>query len=482
VANSVQSWAAVGLAILVPGLLARQALLGYRPDTPLLGERFVIGVGLGFVCMILLMLGLSYLPGDLTFTQVAGGVNGLILLLLLGNLRQQRRLPAPSPSLPTSPFSGGMIALAVLLLGAAYLRFTHIGYSELHGDEALVALRANDVIQGWERALFIHKKGPGEILTGAAFYLLTGELTEYAAHLPFAFAGWTGVLATYLLGRRWFGPVAGWWAGAMVAVDGYLMAFGRMLQYQSLIFLLTVLTVLVMQRAVDRYRSAGRYLLVAALLLATGLLYHYEAVIATIPALWLLVVLWQYQGGSALAATGRVLGRLLLPAVVGSAILAAFYVPFVLDPEFFRDTYYYIFDYRLAGHTIPEGLAVIAGRSTLYSSSYYFWILVALTLAGLLAVYRRYLSRGVAAVFSLVLAGVITAMVVAPVAYVDLPLRLAPLLVALLLTPAWFAFRIAEPERTAWLWFGATIIGVLFFVRKPGTHVYVFFIPWALVS
>ena len=74
--------------------------------------------------------------------------------------------------------------------------------------------------------------------------MLTGHLTEYAAHLPFALASWTGVLAVYTVGRRWFGPVAGWWAGAMVAVDGYLMAFGRMLQYQSIVFLMVVVTCL----------------------------------------------------------------------------------------------------------------------------------------------------------------------------------------------------------------------------------------------
>ncbi len=482
VANALQSWAALGLAVLVPGLLLMRALLGYQVDTPLLGERFVYGIGLGFVLMVLLMLGLSYLPGGLTFAQVFLAFNGLILLLAISNFLQLRSAPLPSPSLPASMASWSIVALLALLLGAAYLRFTNIGYSELHGDEALVALRAVDVIQGWERALFVHKKGPGEILTGTMSYLLTGELTEYAAHLPFAFASWTGVLATYLLGRRWFGSVAGWWAGALVAVDGYLMAFGRMLQYQSLIFLLTVLTVLVMQRAVDRHRRAGRYLLVAALLLATGLLYHYEAIIAVLPATWLLISLWQVQADSRWRATGQLLRRLALPLLVGLAILASFYLPFVRDPEFFRDTYAYIFDYRLAGHTVPEGLAVIAGRSTLYSSSYYFWTLVGLTVLGLFGVYRRYRSRGLRIALSALLVAVLGLMIWEPIAFVAAPWRLAPLLVTLLFLPAWLAPWVSREARALWLWFGITLIGVLFFVKKPGTHVYIFFIPWALVG
>jgi len=480
--NVPQSWAALGLAVIIPGLLLMRLLIGNRIDAPLLGERFVYGVGLGFALMVVLGLGLSYLPGGLSFGQVLLTFDGVTVVLALAHWQQIRKAPLPSPSLPTPLTSWPMVALLLLLLGAAYLRFTNIGYAELHGDEALVALRGVDVIQGWERALFVHKKGPGEILTGVIFYLLTGELTEYTAHLPFAFASWVGVLVVYLLGRRWFGPVAGWWAGAMVAVDGYLMAFGRMLQYQSAIFLLTVLTVLVMQRAVDRHRSAGRYLLVAALLLATGLLYHYEAVIAGIPAAWLLCCLWQVQEGSAAGKTGHVVRLLGYPLLVGFVVVAAFYIPFLLDPEFFRDTYYYLVGYRLAGHTIPEGLMVIAGRSTLYSSSYYFWTLVALTLGGLLVLYWRYRSRPLATALTVLLLGVVTAMVLAPVAFVDLPLRLAPLLVGLCFLPAWLTRRLPAAERTVWLWFGMTIIGVLFFVRKPGTHVYVFFVPWALVS
>jgi len=482
VANELQSWAALGLAVLVPGLLLMRLLIGYRVDTPLLGERFVYGVGLGFALMILLMLALSYLPGGLTFGDLLLAFNGLILLLFVGNLLQQRRAPQPSPALPTPMTSWSFIALATLLLGTAYLRFTHLGYSELHGDEALVALRSVDVIQGWERALFVHKKGPGEILSGAMIYLLTGELTEYAAHLPFAFASWSAVLATYLLGRRWFGPVAGWWAGALVAVDGYLMAFGRMLQYQSLIFLLTVLTVLVMQRAVDRQRSSRRYLLVAALLLATGLLYHYEAVIALLPVSWLLITLWQAQSGSPAKATRHLARQVALPLLVGVTVLASFYLPFVRDPEFFRDTYAYIFDYRLAGHTIPEGLAIIAGRSTLYSSSYYFWSLVGLTVVGLLWLYREYTPRGLRIILTALLVAVLALMIGEPVAFVAAPWRLAPLLVTILFLPAWLAPRLPSAARAAWLWFGITVIGVLFFVKKPGTHVYIFFIPWALIG
>lgn len=474
--DPVQSWAVLAVTVLLPGYLAGQLWLGQRVA---LGERLVLSVGLGFALLILFLLGLSYLPGSLGWGETIAAFNGLILLLALVTWRRQ---PASATAAPSSWTAWEVIALVGLLLGAAYLRFTHIGYSELHGDEALVALRANDLIQGWERALFIHKKGPGEILTGVATYVLAGRLTEYGAHLPFAFASWTAVFATYLLGRRWFGAVGGWWAGAMVAVDGYLMAFGRMLQYQSLIFLCVVLTVLAMQAAVDRPKTPRRYWLLAAFLLAVGLLAHYEAAVAAAPALWLLIVLWRRQSGPWLAALGWTARQLIAPLLLGTLILSSFYVPFVLDPEFFRDTFAYIVDYRLAGHTAPEGLSIIVGRSTLYSSSYYFWTLVLLTVGGLLRVYWRYLPRWLGSGLTLLLAGVMAAMLWNATAFFALPARLPLLLWLLIFAPVWLAPGLPFAERTAWLWFGAPLIGVIFFVIKPGTHVYIFFIPWALVS
>ncbi|MCE7980213.1 MAG: hypothetical protein DYG89_03405 [Caldilinea sp. CFX5] len=479
--DPLQSWAALGLAALLPGALLAELLLGNRAETPSFGERLVYSVGLGYGVLVLTLLGLSYLPGGLTFLQVALTFHGIILLfLLLVGVRS-----GPSVAASTGErrqwFTWSTLALLALLAGAAFLRFTNLGYAELHGDEAAVALRAVDVIQGWERALFVHKKGPGEILPAVALYVLTGRLTEFAAHLPFALASWTGVLATYLLARRWFGPVAGWWAAAMVMVDGYLMAFGRMLQYQSLIFLLVVLTVLAVQHALDR-RPSGRYFLVAALVLATGLLAHYEAVIAVVPAFWLLVCYWRQQEGDWRAKSGLVARQLALPLVVGGAILVAFYVPFVLDPEFFRDTFAYIFGYRLAGRSMPEGLAIVAGRSTLYSSSYYFWVLVALTLAGLVRAYWRFAPKALAIFLTLLLVVVMTALLVDSTAFFELPGRLALWLWVVLFATVWVAPRVPQQERTAWLWFSAPLLGVIFFVVKPGTHVYIFFIPWAIVT
>ena len=48
--------------------------------------------------------------------------------------------------------------------------------------------------------------------------------------------------------------------------------------------------------------------------------------------------------------------------------------------------------------------------------------------------------------------------------------------------PAPFLPRQSTAERTLWLWFGALFLIALFLIAKPRTHVYVFFMPWALLA
>lgn len=475
--NRVQSWAAVTLAILLPGLLLAHLLVGRRAGA-WLGERIVFGVGAGFGLLITLMLALSYWPGGMSFAQAIVSLNVLTLAVLAGNLYLLRKTYLVI-RLPKAGWD--VVAVAALLLGAAFLRFTNLGYSELHGDEALVALRANAVIQGWERTLFVHNKGPGELLIGATMWLLTGELTEFAARLPFALASWTGVLATYLLGRRWFGPVAGWWAGAMVAVDGYLVAFGRMLQYQSLVFLLVVLTLLAIERTRQRGVRMPRALLLASLFFATGLLTRYEALLVGVPATVLLITLWQREGGD-WAATRRIVGWLAWPLLLGGAICAAFYVPLVLDPEFSRDTFDSIFGLRLAWQAAPEVFPTVVERATFYSSSYYFWTLVALTVAGLVRGVNRYTRLWARVLLTMLLVGGMAALMTDAATFLGENGWLARGIFVAIFMPFWFGGKTPAPEKAAWIWFSLPLMVAMFFMAEPGTYVYLLFIPWALVT
>lgn len=466
------------LAGLLPGTLLVELLIGRGKAPPALGERIVYSVGAGYTSIVTILLALSYLPGGVTRGQTLIAFDLAIVLLAFLLLTTQES-PSPQSKIQnlksriTPWFLASLMSLALL---GGFFRFANLGYAEFQGDEARLALRAAEVMQGYENALFVHKKGPTEILLPTAVYVLGERLTEETARLPFAVANMAGLFALFLLGSRLFGPVAGWAAAILLALDGYLIAFGRVVQYQSVVFLMDVLVVLLFVRLWQRPQELGRYLTLAALLLATGLLSHYEAALVLFPVGYLLWCIW--REGAPLATLVR---ASVIPVIVGGGLLAGFYLPFIRNPAFY-DTYYYLTDYRMGGGRIFNHLAEFFARTTVYSSTYYLVTLIALMLTGLAGVYRRSRTRGIGWLLS---AGVLIGLAIVifrpgwlQVGNTDLTW----LFFVAALVAAWLMPALAPAERMVWLWFGAPMILALFFTAIPNTHVYSFFIPWALLA
>jgi hypothetical protein len=59
-------------------------------------------------------------------------------------------------------------------------------------------------------------------------------------------------------------------------------------------------------------------------------------------------------------------------------------------------------------------------------------------------------------------------------------LTFAPFL--LLIGGLWVAPRLAAEERMLWLWFGVPLLASLFAIATPRTHVYIYYVPWALLA
>ena len=481
----VQAWAALILTGLLPGLLLVEWLVGGRSreqGAPLdVWERTLYSIGAGASIIVITMLLLSYLPGPILRWQTFVAFDAIILILLVAIAF--RRAPAPdaapaaewSPVWTTVPRSWLLAGVIALALVAGFLRFYQLHYSEFQGDETRVLLRTAEAIQGLEDTLYIHKKGPGEILLPASIYSLLDRLNEVSARLPFTLLNITGLFAIFLLGWRMFGAVAGWSAAMILALDGYFAGFARIVQYQSMVFCLVVLTVLVLYRLVRVPRLLPNYLTLAAIFLATAMLSHYEGGIAFVPGAVLLFALW--RRGVTLARLGQ---AIIAPVIIGAAMLALFYVPFVLHPSF-ASTYNYLADSRI-GNTFPyNNLEDFFIRTTLYSTTYYVVLMTLVTIAGLAWVYWRNLPRvGAVLAMLLLVAGVALSF------FRPLWLNVGDtnhtwIFFALALAVAWVAPRISLEERVAWLWFGVAMLFLLFFVQLPNTHVYGFIIGWALV-
>lgn len=480
-----QSIAALVLAGLVPGLLLVEAVIGRAGDAaPGPWERAVYSIAAGIGVMVLAMLLVSYLPGPVARWQTIAAFD--VVLLALWGIAFARAAQPPAPVIPEWREQGVQTrwllagALVLLVLGGV-LRFANLGYPDYQGDEARAALRAAAVIQGYDDVLMLHKKGPTEILLPTVLYSMTGHLTEQTARLPFALAGFTALFAVWILGWRLWNPLAGWLAALFVALDGYFIGFSRIVQYQSVVLLMSVLAVLVLVRLLRQTRAIAPYLSVAALFLATGIHSHYEGVLAALPVAVLLVTLWWRERAQRRA----IVVAALIAAGVGALLLALFYVPYILNPRF-AATYTYLTDRRIGSAFPYNNLSDVFLRTTLYSTTYAVLLLIGLAVAGMIRVFAQGLRRPLAIFLSVAAVALVAVTFWNPQwalvgdattgkDWIIVPVAL--LLAAVILTPG----QRAE-DRVIWLWFGAVLVLALFLTEKPRTHVYTFFIPWMLLA
>ncbi len=350
---------AVLLLFFLPGL----AFMELMERMELVGEvswfeRLTLSGGLSYVLSSLATLIVHYLPGPISMASILLACDLLILVPLLLSMGRPR---LGGDSRLSFNFNWSLV---VLLVMAAWPRLVFLGYSEFQGDEAVVMFTAAQAIVGEEHALFTHSKGPAEILLPTGLWLLAGWIDEFGARLPFALAGLLGVAALYGLGERLFNRWVGLLAALLLAVNGYFVGFGRIVQYQSLVLAMSALALWCAYRF--RADRAGGHALLSGLFLGFGLLAHYDAVLTLPAAFYLLAGRW---------AEGKKWLALCLFLMVVVPLL--FYPPFVADQEF-ASTYGYLGGTRL-GHKLPvNNLPSFFVLSTVYNSTYYLVFLILL--------------------------------------------------------------------------------------------------------
>ena len=248
--------AAYLLFIVLPGWLLVRLVVPARSEAAL--ERGLLALAAGYSLAVLLGLTLHTLFRPIAPWQIAAGGGLLVLALAAAGWKGRRGdLTPPAPLsgaergetmtvLPPSHLTSRLHEplpwltwpLLLLVTVAGMLRLADLGWSEFQGDEARVVLRAIAALQGADGALAAHRKVPGEILVAYLFAGSLGQIVEAVARLPYAISGVGAVMAFYTLARGLLGGPAALAAGLLLAVNGYFVAFGRILQYDSLAFFL----------------------------------------------------------------------------------------------------------------------------------------------------------------------------------------------------------------------------------------------------
>lgn len=132
------------------------------------------------------------------------------------------------------------LLLLILLLP---LRLIYLGYSEYICDEtvALNWLRLNDSFYSTEFLLLQHKGPMQYVIAGIVFLITKTVFNEYTFRLPFALANCLSLVVFYLFIKnvtknKWAAFVSAFLFG----VNGFLVAFGRIFQYQDLNLLFSI--------------------------------------------------------------------------------------------------------------------------------------------------------------------------------------------------------------------------------------------------
>jgi hypothetical protein len=135
--------------------------------------------------------------------------------------------------------------------------------------------------------------------------------SEFGLRAFSALASVASVAATYALGRRLFGPLAGLAAALLVALNGFSVTYGQEARMYALLALLGALAMLAFVLFVEQPARRARWAAALALIHALGALTHVSFALTLIPqgvlaAWWLLAWAWRERRLS--AAWWRTLG------------------------------------------------------------------------------------------------------------------------------------------------------------------------------
>ena len=457
--------AAALLAFFLPGWWLLRAT-GFNAGDWL--EQIVLSAGVSYGLTVLGALGILYVAGRLSAALVIGFLFGLQLVLMVVCLRRHNQ-----SAIVARPCGRDLIDFLAPVGIAAAFCFANLGYSDYWGDEMNGLLRAIAVIAGQQETLFEHTKGPVEVLLPAVFGLLVGHFEPFTLRFPFALAHTVAMGGYYLLARRLFNRNVGLLAALILGVNGLYLAFGRIVQYQAVVFLMTSLSLL-MAYHFNR-DGRGKHLWLSSFLAGVGLLSHYDVLLVLPPIGYLVWRRYGWRWGAWWADWPRWVGA----GIILVAMAAVFYVPFLLHPHV-ADTSSYLARIVGASNWPIDNFDELYVFAIMYNSVYYVAFIVLLGTAKVASdVAGLFRLRGRdRKVWMLVAATLVLAMVAAAMGR---PLWV-PLLASGLLFVLLVGFSSAAIElKAVYVWVAASFIGYVFLVDHPRTHLQIIYPGWSVI-
>lgn len=235
------------------------------------------------------------------------------------------------------------IPLIFLICVTLWLRLANLGYSDYQGDE-IKALYKPEAGQNMVEFFLDQRKGPTQFVVTYLLKFIDPLYTnQILMRLPFAIASILAIFFFYKFVKQHFNEKIALYSSSLLSVNGIIVAFGRIVQYQSFVILFFILALYFFSLSLTevKWRIAGLYYGMAAW--GLSMLSHYDGIFI---APFVLYVLWEWHKIFPSRKHTVKLMHIFLSGTIVLLILGMFYIPFIFTLS--QDTLAYWQD-RLSG-------------------------------------------------------------------------------------------------------------------------------------
>lgn len=333
------------------------------------------------------------------------------------------------------------------------LRFVNLGYSDFQGDE-IKALYLPSENQTFFTFVMDQRKGPVQFfITYLLKFIDPAYNNQFLLRFPFALAGFISVIYFYKFVEIHFGKKIAFYSSLFFSTNGFLVAFSRIIQYQSfvILFMMLCLYFLSLASKSDKYKVKGIYL--GFMFWALSLLSHYDGIFIFPMVIFLL---YRWMKSKNLLNKSKI-KTFVLSSTASSLLVLSFYVPFILSVSNSTKEYW---AGRISG-SVSEKVSSSQYLFTAYHPIYVVHVYTALLILGLFFIFLGLFSTKL------------------------LEIKKLPGLLRNFLTHSTDLMTNFQTEKlkviSFMLWLGVSVSFYEWYVYIPGTHIYTYMIPLFVV-
>ncbi|MFN2160112.1 MAG: ArnT family glycosyltransferase, partial [Anaerolineales bacterium] len=168
--------------------------------------------------------------------------------------------------------------ISIIILFAFVLRFVNLGYSNYQREETR-AMFLKGKNQSSIEFLLDQRKGPAQFLVSRVVQVINPSYqNQFISRLPFAAASFLSVIFFFLFVKNLYNDLIAFFSTFFFVTNGIIVGLSRIVQYQSLVFFFTTLTLASLVFALKKPKFHVWGLYIGMVSWALALLSHYDGI------------------------------------------------------------------------------------------------------------------------------------------------------------------------------------------------------------